>query len=439
MKPTSNHILMMVGIYLFILSIVQIPSTFSNAESRISLEIAIQTALRENPELSEIREKRKVAQAQIDGIALLSNPELETEFVGGIDGEQQLELTQSFQLGGQRSHRKQIAKIQLEKVNAELAAASRLLTKSVKLAFYELVLVQEKLKLAKEIIQHNEQMHNIAHVQFETGDISVTQVNLANIQLQAALREAATLESELQLAQLEINSLMGTLLEATPIAVGGLSEKTFSPSLAEDSDGKLGLESQALEKKMKLDTLTAHALAHRAALKSMRLNAQLTEIEHRLAKSANIPDLSVAGLAQRSPDENVFGVKFSMPLPLFNRNRDEIDAAKAQQQVDAVKMSNQERQIAREVMAAFISLRTAQKSLQFYEGPLSKNVLTLLNENLELTRTAYELGEAELLEVILMQNEFTKTRFAYLNALAASHKALAELEFAIGTSVQLLP
>ncbi len=459
MKPTSNLILpsMMVGIYLFILSIVQIPSTFSNAESSISLEIAIQTALRENPELSAIREKVKVAQAQIDGIALLSNPELETEFVGGIDGEQQLELTQSFQLGGQRSHRKQIAKIQLEKVNAELAAASRLLTKSVKLAFYELVLVQEKLKLAKEIIQHNEQMHNIAHVQFETGDISVTQVNLANIQLQAALREAATLESELQLAQLEINSLMGTLLEATPIAVGGLSDKTFSPSLAEESDGKLGLESQGnarriwanyaakspqkfvLEKKMKLDSLTAHALAHRAALKSMRLNAQLTEIEHRLAKAANIPDLSVAGLAQRRPDENVFGVKFSIPLPLFDRNRAEIDAAKAQQQVDAVKMSNQERQIAREVMAAFISLRTAQKALQFYEGPLSKNVLTLLNENLELTRTAYELGEAELLEVILMQNEFTKTRFAYLNALAASHKALAELEFAIGTSVQLLP
>lgn len=216
------------GIYLFILSIVQIPSTFSKAESRISLEIAIHTALRENPELSAIREKVRVAQAQIDGIALLDNPELETEFAGGVKGEQGLELTQAFQLGGQRRYRKQIAKIQLEKLNAELAEAARLLTKSVKPAFYELGLVQEKLKLAQEIIQYNEQMHNIAQVQFETGDISVTRVNLANMQLQSALRETATLESELQLAQLEINSLMGTLLQGTPIAVGGGIRKNIA-------------------------------------------------------------------------------------------------------------------------------------------------------------------------------------------------------------------
>lgn len=191
--------------------------------------------------------------------------------------------------------------------------------------------------------------------------------------------------------------------------------------------------------KLTLDTLTTHALSHRADLKVLRLNAQLTESKHRLAKEANIPDLSIAGLAHRRPDENVFGVKFSIPLPLFDRNHAEINAAKAQQQVDAVEISNRERQIASEVMAAFISLRTAQKNLQFYEALPSKNVLKLLNENLKLTRVAYELGEAGLLEVILMQNEFTKTRFAYLSALAAFHKALAELEAAIGTSVELLP
>ena len=418
-KTTFNHIFMIARICLLTLIMVPISSAFSSGESRISLEIAIETALRENPELNAIREKVKVARARIDGIALLGNPELETEFLGGAHAEQKLELTKAFELGGQRGHRIRIAKTQLEKVDTELAKASQSVTKSVKIVFYELLLVQEKLKLAKEIVQHNEQMRDIAQTRFETGDISVTQANLANIHLQSALREAVTLESELQLAQLALNGLMGTPLEAARIAVGDLGEKASPDTL----------------QKLTLDALKTQALAHRNDLKSLQLNAQLTESELRLSKAANIPDLSVGALAERSVGESAFGVKFSIPLPLFNRNRAEINATKAQQQVDTAQINNSEKQIVREVMAAFLSLSTTQKMLTFYEG----DSLKLLNENIKLTRTAYELGETELLEVILMQNEFIKTRFAYLDALAAYHKALAELEAAVGTSLESVP
>ena len=418
-KSTFNHIFMLGIICLLALNIMPMPSAYSNEENRVSLEVAIQTAMRENPKLNAIREKLKVARARIEGIALLDNPKLETEFAGGIDGDQGLELTQSFQLGGQRGHRKRIAKIHLEKVNAELAEASRLLTKLVKVAFYELALVQEKLKLVKEVIQHNAQMHEIAQFQFEAGDISVTQANLANIQLQAALREAATLEGELALAQLQLNDLMGTSLETTHIAVNGLPEKIPTETSLQ----------------LTLDTLKTHALTRRNDLKSLQLNAQLTENELRLAKAENIPDLNVGALAQRDSGRNRLGIKFTIPLPFFDRNRAEINAAKAQQQVDAIEISRQKRQISREVMAALLSFRTAQKTLKFYEGDSVK----LLDENLKLTRTAYELGEAKLLEVILMQNEFVEMRFAYLDALAAYYKALAQLEATVDASVELLP
>ena len=418
-RATLNHSLIIGGICLLTLSMVCIPPALSNGESRISLEIAIQTALRDNPELNTIREKVKVARARVEGIAFLDNPELETEFAGGTGFEQGFELTQTFQLGGQRRHRKRIARTHLEKVNAQLAEASRLLTKLVKMAFYKLALVQEKLKLAKEIIQHTEQMRDIAQFQFETGDISITQANLANIQLQSALREAAMLESELHLARLEINGLMGTPLEVKHTAIDGLPEKISADT----------------HQKLTLDTLKTHAFAHRTDLKSLQLDAQLTENTLQLAKAANIPDLSVGALAQRSTDESTFGVKFTIPLPLFDRNRAEINAAKAQQLVDTAQISDAERQIIREVMSSFLSLNTARKMIDFYEG----DSLKLLNENLNLTRAAYELGEAELLEVILMQNEFIKTRFAYLEALTAYHKALVELEAAIGTSIELLP
>ena len=418
-KITFNPIVMIIGICLLTLGMTQIPSAFSNEESRIPLAMAIETALRENPGLNAIREKVKVAQAEIDGIALLGNPALETEFVGGRHAEQRLELTKAFELGGQRGHRKRIAKTQLEKVEAEFAEAARLLTKSVKTAFYALLLAQEKIKLAKEIVQHNEQMRDIAQTRFETGDISVTQANLASIHLQSALREAATLESELQLAQLTLNGLMGAPLESACVAVGDLGKKA-SPNPS---------------RQLTLDALKTQALTHRSDLKSVQLDVQLTESKRRLAKAANIPDLGVGAIAERGINEHAFGVRFFMPLPLFDRNRAEINAAKAQQQVDTARINNSEKQIVREVIAAFLSLRTTQKMLAFYEG----DSLKLLNENLKLTRTAYELGETALLEVILMQNEFIKTQFAYLDTLAAHHKAFAELEAAVGTSLASVP
>ena len=413
MKIRLSFTITIIGIYFLTCNVSPI-TTFAVQNDKINLETAIQTALRENPALEAIRGKIKVRQAQVNGIALLSNPELESEFIGGSHAEQIFELTKTFELGGQSRHRKQIAKINLEKVHLELTDESRKLIKSVKLAFYQLILVQEKLKLAKEIIKHTQQMLDMARIQFDAGDISVTQVGLANIQLQSALREAATLESDLQLTQLDLNGLMGTPLDATPTATGGLSKKVPT--------------------NLKLDTLKAHALANRADLKSLRLNVNQTESTHRLAKAANIPDLSIGGIAERSFGSTGFGVKFSIPLQLFDWNRAEINAAKAQKQVDVVEITNSQRQIVREVMAAFLSVNAAQKNLKFYDS----NLLKLLNENLTLTRSAYELGEAELLEVILMQNEYVKTQFAYFDALAAYHKAFVELESAIGTSIELV-
>ena len=417
MKAACNHIFTIAGIFLVIT--LQIPSAISDAETKITLKSAVQTALRENPKLATIRKKIEATRFRLNGIALFGNPALETGFVGGTHSEQVFELSKSFQLGGQRGHRKRIAAIKLERVNLEFDEASRLLTKAVKLAFYDLVLVQEKLDLAKEIIQHNEQMSDIAQVRFQTGDISMTHVNLAIVQLQAAMRDAASIESALHLARLELNSLMGTVLEAKPIAAHAISESISLNHL----------------RQLTLDALTTYALANRPDLKSLRLNARLTESKLRLAKAANIPDLTIAGAAERNPHETAFGMKFSIPLPLFDRNRVEIDGENADQQINTVEIRNKERQIVREVMAAFLSLTAAQKNLEFYEGDL----LNLLNENLKLMRTAYELGEADLLEVILMQNEYIKARFAYLDALAASRKALANLDAAVGIPIELLP
>ena len=88
MKTPCNRIIMMASIFLLMFGTVQIPPAISHTEAKITLESAVQTALRENPELGTIHKKIEVARARLNGIALLGNPELETEFVGGLDGQQ---------------------------------------------------------------------------------------------------------------------------------------------------------------------------------------------------------------------------------------------------------------------------------------------------------------------------------------------------------------
>ncbi len=384
------------------------------SHNKITLETAIQRAIQQNSAINVIRQKINVSKAQFDRIPLLSNPELTTEFIGGHHAEQTIELTKTLELGRRRKSRKQIAKIHLEKANLEFTDATRKLTKSVKLVFYQVVLLQEKLKLAKEIIKHNQHMFEMVQFQFQAGDIPVSQVGLANIQLQSAQRDLATLESELTLAYLELNGLMGTPLDATPTAIGRLETKVQS--------------------NLNIAKLKSHALEYRADLRSIKLNSQLTDSTLRLAKASNIPDLNIGGIAEHRPGEVGFGVKLSIPLPIFDRNRVEVEATKAQKLVDDSQITDTERRIISEVMAAYLTLNAAQQNLKFYDD----NLLKLLNENLSLTRSAYELGEAQLLELILMQNEFVKTQFAYLDAIAAKVKAYVNLEAALGIPIHLV-
>ncbi|MCG9128936.1 TolC family protein [Candidatus Poribacteria bacterium] len=381
-----------------------------NKNNNISLDFAIKTTIQQNYTLKTIKEKVKIAHEELRSIPLLSNPEVDTEFIGGLHGEQNVEVTKSIELGGQRRHRKQIAMINLQIAEHQLTLERQRIIRSVKLAFYQLLSLQEKLKLVEEMIQHNQQIYEMAQFRHEAGDISITQVGLANLQLQSANREFTTLKNKQQLAQLDLNGLMGTSLTNSPVVIGKL-QLTYSPDY-------------------KLDTLKSQAFIHRIELKSLKLQKQLTENVHKLAKAANIPELSIGGIVERNSDETGFGLKLSLPLPIFDRNRTGINVSKAQIKADDAQISELRTKISRDVISAFLSLDAAERNLKFYENDLLK----LLNDNLNLTRSAYELGETGLLELIFIQNEYIKSKMDYLDTLYTYQKAYLDLEMAIGTS-----
>ena len=61
MKAPCHHIVMMAGI--FLLTTLQISTAIPDTETKITLESAVETALRENPGLGAIRKKIEAARA----------------------------------------------------------------------------------------------------------------------------------------------------------------------------------------------------------------------------------------------------------------------------------------------------------------------------------------------------------------------------------------
>lgn len=88
-------------------------------------------------------------------------------------------------------------------------------------------------------------------------------------------------------------------------------------------------------------------------------------------------------------------------------------------------------QVEEEVRQALARLSLTQKVLTLFE----KGILEQSRENLDLIRTAYQVGEVGITTVIQEQERFIKTNVSYFDALFDFHAALIELERSVGKRI----
>ena len=116
-----------------------------------------------------------------------------------------------------------------------------------------------------------------------------------------------------------------------------------------------------------------------------------------------------------------------MPIPLFDRNRAGIQEARARRSSTGSRLTAATRTVEREVATAHAGLVNAEKVLALYKA----NIIPQLEENLQLTREAYRLGEVGILAVIQEQKKFFEVSDGYLSALHARQTAFVRLEAAV--------
>ncbi len=393
-------------------------SLFVHSAHAMTLSEAVETALKNNPEIQTVRLEQGAAQGRLDQARLFlrSNPVIEGSLSrqdtvpGGGEKvtNRGLTLSQEFELAGHRGLRVAAAKGGREKVLQDIRDRERVISAEVKDSFAKALAKKRKIVLVQETVRLQKELVSSAMVKFHAGDISALEQNLAEVELGKARRDLFLVQRERREALLSLQALLGIPYDA------GFSV-----------EGELPMEAPLIPDKEKLREIV---LAQRPDVQSAVAEVQQAKMFMKLAGRQAFPNVTVSGFYNEEDNLNEAGIMFSFPLPLFDRKQAERkEAAKTAGQA-MIKKASLERSIEREIEAAYANLVAAAAELSLFK----KDVLGKAMENLGLMNLAFKEGKFGFFEVRLAQKDTLDAQFAYLESQVRLQLALNEWETVTG-------
>lgn len=409
------------------------PTVSSQDTVTISLPEAHRLALAQNPEFLAERQELAIARGQLtQARAYAFNPELELQAPGvgeqGAIGEYEASLTQEIEWAGQRGLRIRGARHGLERAEAAIQDAARHTLADVSNAYYAVLASEQRLAVARELVELGEQLVGVTRIQVREGEISVMEGNLAEIEAGRARAAVLAAERERTTALFQLRRLLGIgpeqaiqLQEAAsdmPPPVTLHADSLVALALARRPD--LAAWSQVVEQREALAQL-----ARREAIPNVRVGVFVEREETSVLSSGGPGDPSVqAGL--ESPR---VGVGVSVPLPLFQRNQGVIEEQIAQ--AERARLTRQAAQltIRTEVRDAYQAYLAASEEHRVFE----QDVLQPARTNQRLLETALRAGKVGLPTLLLLRNQLLDAELSHWDSWLEERRALVALAAATAT------
>ena len=384
---------------------------------------AIAEALERNPALLAAREELGVAQGELAKAKYLNayNPELggaaaNREFDGGgSEVQPSADLSLEVEVAGQRGKRIDAAKRNLERVQADVDDASRLLREQVQQAFYGALYARERQWLASEVEKLTRRVSDASAARFRAGDVPKMEPNISRIRLSQGRRDLLTAERQYSDALRELERLLGREPRGTLVLDGDLR-----------LDGDVALES---------DALLERALRERPDLRAQTAEVERIEAEQSLTRRLAFPNVTFSAFYEEEAEadggrDRIVGGGLTIPLPLFDRQQGELASLAARHSQAQHQRQAQVLAVRGEVEEAVRAYRTALESARVYEA----DALDLIDENFRFVEAAYREGKIGLLEMNVVQTDLIEARESYLASLFDYWLSRIALERAIGAS-----
>lgn len=392
----------------------------------------VQRALSSNAEISAVRLDIQRGRARLRQAGLRPNPSIDFEqttgrFTGSIgERETSVAFAMPLELGGKRQRRIDLARVELEAAEAEVADRERRLIADVRTAYAEAMTALRELEITENLNNLDIQTARIVEARVTEGESAPLESNLLRVEVDRLKARRALVEGRLQAAMLRLKTLAG-------IPAGEslrLGEDLVAPGVPEPPSSVEAAVDIALRTRPDLRLALLTEEAAQAGLRLARAHAtpDVTAFS-KYTVNRSIFDNTPVGVLRDRDKLLSFGVSIS--IPVFNRNQ----GAKAEAEA-AIAQSRKRREfvetvVRSEVASAYARYEAAQAAM----ATLEKGVLARSAENIRSIRGAYEIGAFRVTDLLVEQRRYVDSQREFIEAMAERYRALADLQSAIGAAV----
>jgi len=381
----------------------------------LSVESAVEIAIRENKELSSARLLVNEALGRARRAGVLSNPELEMEIAGGQDfeGRVMAGITQRFPLTARLRLERQLSDLDVKMADLEVQVAEWKLILAVRRSFY------------------------IAAAAHEAHAISLRQVNLADA-LAKSVAEGVNAGFRSELDLLEANLSASAMRAKSETFKGAEIEATgrLNELLARPADTPLIINNPLTLPK---SVPAAKAAGRRADSDLAELALRSGETDVALSKASQWEDVGVGIFieGERFRDdptgiepETLAGLKVSVPLPFWQTGtgkaaEKEAVRVRLSAQCEALRFS-----IKNQILLAYrLVCFHFESASQFREKVVSSAL-----ESVRQCEAAYRRSEIEIHAVFRAYDRLSEVELSALDAKKSYFLAYADWLSALGTS-----
>lgn len=377
----------------------------------LTLDEAIQLALKNNPGLEAAAGRIEASKGQAIQAGLWSNPELElrAEDVpqrgGGFSQSKNfLGVSQTVPFPGKKSLERRAGRVSVKASEAEFSSRKLELVRDVKISFFRVLAAERRLQITEELLKLAETSANTARKRVEAGAAPDQEQLRAEIELERNGTELANLKREGSESRAELASLLRMPELKTVPVQGELAARV-------DFHG--------------VDGRGADFLGH-PELEATRAARKKADLELRRAKLNSLPDvtLGIAGGRDEARDENLLEFRLSLPLPIFDRGKGRLREAKAYVSIAAAEMASTEQRLIRNLSSTEARLHTASQQVETYKD----RILPKAERALRMVQGGYEEGKFDFITLLDTQRTTAEARLAYQEKLLELNIAQAELE-----------
>jgi cobalt-zinc-cadmium efflux system outer membrane protein len=287
----------------------------------------------------------------------------------------------------------------------ELEAQRLRVTTDIRIRFYEALAIQRQLELIDEFSTVADKGLTVAEQRKKAGEGSQIDTLQARIQ-----------KSEVGLSRKQATARLAAMWREIA-ALAGQPEMAQAPL-----DGELPTETPSMDWNSLASSVIASSPEYAAA--RARVSRARAGLERQLVQQT--PNLAVqmgAGV-DNGTDSGMLNVQVGVPIPLYNKNRGNIAAARAEVCRAIFEVERIESDLKARLAVVSQDYETAVAAIEQY----ASEILPSAASSMELAEKAYQAGEADFVQILIARKTFYDSNRQYIDAQAQLAVAQAKIE-----------